>query len=112
MIEILPFTDDGSSKVTMPTSAGILTFVAYFMPLLPGWLVDISNANGTPLITGLNLVTNVDNLLKGQGDILNGYTLRVYSVSGVDNNTPDSLGKDCQVLLFSPGEVVPAIGSL
>ena len=111
MIEILPLTNDGSSKVTASTSAGLLTFRTYYMPLLPAWLMDIEDATGTKLITGLNLVTNVDNLLKGQGDVLKGFTMRVYSLSGKENNTPDSLGNDCQVVLFSPDETVPALGT-
>ena len=105
----LPFTNDGCRTIAVDTPSGMFSFTTYFMPLLRAWLCDIADGAGNALITGLALNVLVDNLLKGRGDTLEGYTLRVYSQTGGDNNTPDSLGGDCQAVLFLPGETVPAL---
>jgi hypothetical protein len=107
MALFLPFTNDGCRTIAVSTPAGMFSYTTYFMPLLRAWLCDIVDGAGNALITGLALNVLVDNLLKGRGDTLKDYTLRVYSMTGKENNTPDSLGSDCQAVLFLPGETVP-----
>ena len=108
---ILPFTSDGSRTVSVETPAGTFSFTTYFMPLIKAWLCDIADGAGNPLVTGLALNTLVTNLLKGHCSKLVDYTLRVYSMSGGENNTPDSLGGDCKAVLFMPGEDMPVLYS-
>lgn len=60
-----------------------------------------------PVITGINLRTGVDNLIKGKCELLNGWAINVASLTGKENNTPDSLGNDCFIVVYIPGETVP-----
>lgn len=106
---MLPFTNDGCRTISVETSAGTFSFTTYFMPLIKTWLCDIADMAGKALITGLALNVMVDNLLKGRGNTLKGYMLRVYSLSGGENNTKNSLGNDCRAVLFLPGETVPEL---
>jgi hypothetical protein len=110
MAQIIPLTNDGSRKVQVTTNAGILTFTTYYMPLIESWLCDIEDADGLALATGLNLVIAVDNLLKGR-NVLNDYILRVISKDGVENNSPETLGDTCQLIMASVDEYVPLIYS-
>lgn len=61
----------------------------------------------TPVVTGINLRTGVDNLIKGKCELLNGWAINVASLTGKENNTPDSLGNDCFIVVYIPGETVP-----
>jgi hypothetical protein len=109
MAQILPLTNDSCRKVTVSTVAGLLVFRTYYLPLIGAWLCDIADASGNALLSGLNLAVKVDNLLKGQGDKFNGYTLRVYSLSGGECRTKESLGQDCKAVLFGPEDAIPGI---
>lgn len=109
MAQFIPMTNDGCRRATITTLAGALTFRTYYLPRLSMWFCDIFDASGALLVGGMALVTKLDNLLKGMGDTLYGYTLRVYSQTGAENNTPDSLGGDCQLVLFGPDETIPSI---
>jgi hypothetical protein len=111
MAIVLPFSNDGASDQTVKTDAGLLRFRTYYMPLISSWLCDIADSVGNKLVSGLNLVTAVDNLIKGQGDTLYGYVLRVYGKNDAENDSPDSLGDTCIAVLFSPGEAVPDVYS-
>lgn len=110
MPQLIPLTNDGARQVTVATNAGVYTFTTYYVPLIQSWLMDIDDADGNRLITGMNLVSGVDNLLKGSAGKLNGATMRVYCTEG-ENNTPDSLGVTSFLVLFSQDEEIPEYDS-
>ena len=70
------------------------------------WLLDIRNSQNQPLISGINLVRGANNLLKGRGDILNGYQLFlvVYQGSEKDLNAP---GNSMALIWFNHNEENP-----
>ena len=107
-MELIPLTSDGSRKVVVTTDAGILTFTTYYMTLIKSWLCDIEDANGVALVTGLNLVISVDNLLKGR-NVLKNHILRVISEGNTENNTSKSLGNKCFLILAANTEYIPPI---
>ena len=109
MAQILPLSNDGCSKATATTAAGVFTFTTYYMPLIKSWLMDMADSQGSTIIYGLNLQAGVDNLLKGLGNKYADIALRVISIDGTENNTPQSLGTTNFVVLFAPSEPLPQI---
>ena len=100
----LPVTSDGARTFTLNTGMDIFTFRTYYSVGQENyWLLDVFNENGDNLITGLALVPGSDNLLKGQGDAMEGYQL--YALL-LDNNAGDlnALGNGLQLIFYFPGE--------
>lgn len=110
---LLPFDNTPSARKTIILNEMSLVFEVNYFPNIQCWLMDIyqpaESDTGTnmPVITGINLRTGVDNLIKGKCELLKGWAINVASLTGKENNTPDSLGNDCFIVVYIPGETVP-----
>lgn len=104
MAQIIPLNSDGSAIVTVNTAAGLYKFVTKYNTIDNVWILDIVSPDDVPMIQGIALVPGCQNLLKGYGDIFEGYSLEVYCVAGTENRSTNSLGFSAQVVLFSPDE--------
>lgn len=104
MAQVIPLTSDGSASVTVSTAAGVYNFLTRWNSLDNVWTLDIISPDNVPLVSGMALVPGTPNLLKGLGDLFDGYKLEVYSSAGTENRTTDSLGTSSQVVLFGIGE--------
>jgi hypothetical protein len=106
----LPLTDYGAREFSMNTGADLLTFRVYYSAGQRNlWLMDIADADGNALLTGLALVPGNTNLLKGHGDKLADYVLYCHLDPGVDPGRDDAPGKYLQLLLYGPGEDSPFV---
>lgn len=101
---LLPVNASGARLFAVNTGLDIFNFRTYYtVGEEPLWLLDIYDAAGNVLLTGLSLVPGSDNILKGQGDKLEGYQL--YVLLTEDNaGDMDALGKYLQLILYNPGE--------
>lgn len=103
----IPITADGERIISVNIGPEIIMFRTYFV-CGPDrhWLLDISDSQETPLITGINLVPGVDNLLKGMGDTLDGYQLHLLVLSGSEKDL-EAPGNTMALVWFNPGEDNP-----
>ncbi|WP_394026567.1 phage baseplate plug family protein [Desulfovibrio falkowii] len=111
MPSIIPMSPAGERTVTVNVGPDVFIFRTYFVSGQDDhWLLDILDAQETPLITGINLIPGVDNLLKGMGDTLKGYQLHLLVESGTEKDL-DALGNTMSLVWFNPGEDNPAVPS-
>ena len=106
MIE-LPVNSAGARRVRVNTGAGggVFTFrTHYSYGQNQMWLLDIIDAGGNLLAGSLPLVPGSDNILKGQGDVLEGYQLYVFLEEGRDGGNPEALGVTLRLVWYNPGE--------
>lgn len=104
---IIPVTDDGDRRFIIDTGADLLSLRTYYSDGEQSyWLLDIHDINENPLITGIALVPGADNILKSQGDILEGYQLYIR-LSENKASDLDALGKYLHLILYLPGEENP-----
>lgn len=110
---ILPFDNTPSAKKTISINNTSFIFEVNYFPNIQCWLMDIykpadsDNTEDTQILTGINLRLGVDNLIKGKCAELDGWAINVASISGADNNTAESLGNDCFIVVYTPDEEVP-----
>lgn len=111
MPSIIPMSSAGERTVTVNVGPDVFIFRTYFVAGQDDhWMLDIMDAQEKPLITGVNLVPGVDNLLKGMGDLLEGYQLHLLVESGSEKDM-DALGNTMSLVWFNPGEDNPAVPS-
>ena len=104
MPSVIPMTPDGARRVTVEVGGKRILFRTYYSAGQEGqWLLDLYDTDNTPLITGIALVPGSDNVIKGQGDILNGYQLYVLTFTEYYKR-PDALGNSLILLMYAPGE--------
>lgn len=110
---ILPFDNTPSARKTITINNVTLVCEVNYFPNIKCWLMDLyqpansDTESEIPVITGVNLRTGVDNLIKGKTQLLDGWAINVASISGNDNDSADSLGNDCFIIVYTPDETVP-----
>lgn len=110
---ILPFDNTPSARKTITINNVTLVCEVNYFPNIKCWLMDLyqpansDTESEIPVITGVNLRTGIDNLIKGKTQLLDGWAINVASISGKDNDSADSLGNDCFIIVYTPGETVP-----
>lgn len=111
MAYVLPVSNYPDSTFNFTTPTGVLKFRTYWTGAIGAtWACDISDSNGSAIVTGLSLVTGIDNLLQGVGvDVLDDYRMVVYSAKGLQNNTVAGFGTDCKLLWMDKTEGIPLI---
>ena len=103
----IPVTPAGERLVRVNIGAGTFVFRTYFVHGQDDhWLLDIRDNQENPLLSGINLVPGVDNLLKGMGAVLDGHQLHVVATSGMEKD-PEAPGNSMALLWFNPGEENP-----
>lgn len=103
----IPVTPAGERFVTVNVGPDIFIFRTYFaFGEDQHWLLDVQDGQGNPLITGINLVPGVDNLLKGMGDALEGYQLHLLVDEGTEKDL-EAPGNTMALIWFNPGEENP-----
>ena len=103
----IPVTPAGERTVTVNVGPETFNFRTYFVHGQDShWLLDIQDVQQRPLISGINLVPGVDNLLKGMGDALDGYQLHLCVVSGSEKDL-EAPGNTMFLVWFNPGENNP-----
>ena len=104
----IPATPSGERFVTVNVGPDIFIFRTYFAEGQDRhWLLDILDGQSNPLVSGINLVPGVDNLLKGRGDTLQGYQLYLSLIEGSEKDL-EALGNTMALIWFNPGEENPA----
>ena len=104
---LIPVTSAGSRRARVRVGSDILVFHTYYVSgQSRHWLLDIQDDQERPLITGINLVPGVDNLIKGRGNVLRGHQLHVLAKKGTETNL-DALGNTMALIWFKPGEENP-----
>lgn len=108
MIEI-PLSPDGERTVAVNVGARTLVFRTYFAPgEKDHWLLDIQDDAESPLVSGINLVPGVGNLLKGQGDKLAEWQAFVDIRPGTDASDMEAPGNTLVLLWAGIDEEVEA----
>ena len=103
----IPVTAAGERFVTVNVGPDIFIFRTYFADGQDRhWLLDIQDGQSNPLISGINLVPEVNNLLKGMGDVLEGYQLYLAVLEGSAKDL-EAPGNTMALVWFNPGEVNP-----
>lgn len=101
----LPVNSEGSRLISLNTGHDYLTFRTYFTAgQKNSWLLDIRDGNLKPLVSGVNLITGSDNVIKGQGDKLKDYQLFVALHPDFTADDQDGLGNSLRLFLYLPGE--------
>lgn len=104
MPKIIPITPAGERTVTVNVGPDVFMFRTYFVfGQDQHWLLDIMDGQENALVSGVNLVPGVDNLLKGHGDVLEGYQLNVTVASGSVKDL-EAPGNTFFAVWFNPGE--------
>jgi len=105
----IPITPDGERFVTMNVGPDTFIFRTYFASGQDDhWLLDIQDSQGSPLVSGINLVPGVDNLLKGHGDVLDGYQLHCLVLFS-SAAAPEAPGNTMFLIWLNPGEENPFV---
>lgn len=100
----IPLTSDGARTFNINTGLDVFYLRTYYIDGQDSaWLLDIADSAEQPLITGLKLVPGSENILKGQGDKMEGYQLFVYLASG-EPGALEAPGNTLRLLLYNPGE--------
>jgi hypothetical protein len=103
----IPVTPAGERLVTVNLGPDSFMFRTYFVSGADKhWLLDIRDRQGNALISGINLVPGVDNLLKGMGNTLEGYQLHLLVHEGSEKDL-EAPGNTMSLVWFNPGEKNP-----
>lgn len=103
----IPVTPAGERVVSVNVGPDIFIFRTYYAAGQDRhWLLDISDGQENPLITGINLTPGVDNLLKGMGDTLDGYQLHLVVAEGTEKDL-EAPGNTMFLVWYNPGEENP-----
>lgn len=103
----IPVTPAGERIVSVNVGPDVFTFRTYYvLGADRHWLLDIQDGQNQPLVSGINLVPGVGNLLKGRGDTLEGYQLYLHVESGSEKDE-EAPGNTFFLLWFNPGEDNP-----
>jgi hypothetical protein len=86
--------------MNVTTPLGVLTFRTYWQPLDSFWMLDISDSNGNPILTGMPLLAGCQNLIAGIGQsILDGYSLAVFVTGSGGERTPTCWGTTAALIM-------------
>lgn len=108
MPRLIPFTNDGSRRITVSLEDKQYIFETYYLPNIRRWLMDIYDIDETPLSLGICLNVGVGNLVRGH-PMFENKEIRCVSPSGTENNTPSSLGTTCFVYFYETDETAPVL---
>lgn len=104
MPSVIPLNSEGDRVIYVSIANATLVLRTYWTTgQTPTWTMDISDFDGINLINGINLVTGAENVLKGQGDILNGWQMYLYQTAA-DYTSSNALGNTLFCWIYSPGE--------
>lgn len=109
MPQLIPFTNDGCSTIDVVLGNNAFKLRTYYLPYTKHWLLDIMDESENPILMGISLNVGVENLVRGKAKLFQNQTIRVISLDGTENNTPDSLGTSCVVLYYPEGETPPTM---
>lgn len=106
MTQVIPLNSDGSRRVSVDLGDGIgvITFRSRYNSTVPGWYVDLYDADGNSIVFGLglvaphNIIRHLPRLVARIGD------LRVIDIDGKGNINPDRLGVGVGLMHYAPGE--------
>lgn len=103
---LIPLTNDSEGHFLVTLNEQQLELVTRFNYLLSCWTLDILDAQGEPLQTGLMMIPGEDLLhpYRETADSLGGL-LVIESTPGAYLQ-PDNLGSSVQLLWFAPGATV------
>ena len=105
----IPVTAAGERSVTVNVGPEIFTFRTYYAAGQDRhWLLDISDSQQRRLMAGINLTPGVDNLIKGMGEVLDGYQLHLVVDEGSEKD-PEAPGNTMFLVWFNPGEKNPFV---
>lgn len=108
-MQIIPTTSHGNREIQVELGERTYSIRTYYSQgQYDGWLMDISDAQGNPLLLGKRITPGVPNLLKGNGDTFGGAQLAAVVVEG-DETTPDALGNGTYLAWFGEGEENPFV---
>lgn len=108
MAFIIPVNSDGNREVLVNTPEGDYRFRAYYTEGQdPGWLLDINDPEGNPILVGRRLTAGAPNIVKGFGDALRDVQITVSVIAGMERDF-DGLGYTTFPVWFEAGEDNPA----
>lgn len=101
---LIPVNSDGNREIQVPLGDAVYRFRTYYSTgQHDGWLLDIFDADGAPLLVGLRITPGAPNILKGQGDRFRDVQLAVAVISGSEADR-DALGHGTFLVWYGPGE--------
>lgn len=106
MPQTIPLNSEGSRRVTVDLGdgVGLIGFRSRYNSTVAGWCLDLYDANGAAIVTGLglvaphNIIRHLPRLVNTIGD------LRVIDLDGNGNTDPDRLGVGVGLVHYAPGE--------
>ncbi len=107
-MQAIPVNASGERTITVNVGPESFRFRTYFVSgESDHWLLDISDIQDRPLITGISLNPGPDNLLKGRGDTLEGYQLFAAVRPGTTGQELEAPGDSLYLIWLNPGESNP-----
>lgn len=106
MPQIVPITSE-QNKIRVALGDYVYILENYYLPTIKRWVLDISDSDSNPLITGICLQTGIDNLVKGKSIFFENQALKLYSANGKPADTPDCLGNTHLLIYFGVNEIKP-----
>jgi len=107
----LPVDNTPCKSFSVNTDVGVFRFRTYWNNLLSTWFIDIIGTDNQNVVSGIALLTGINNLVAGTGlDELKGCAMVVVDSSGNGNRTFDGFGKDALVYMTTGGEVYEPYG--
>ena len=107
MAYLLPLTSDGERTFSVVLGSNTYFFRSYYVRgQESAWLLDISDAGGSMLASGVKLVPGSPNCLAGYGDAFNGENI-VVTLSRGKPGDEEAPGDTLNVLWFPEGEESP-----
>lgn len=108
-MHIVPNDNSGNREIQVELGGKLYHFRTYFTQgQYDGWLMDIGDGNGQPLLTGKRITPGAPNLLKGNGDTFEGLQLAAVVIEG-DETKPEALGNGTYLAWFGEGETNPFV---
>jgi len=105
----IPCTSAGSRKFIIDAGPEYLSLRTYYsIGMEPVWFLDIESLDGTPLAVGLPILPGSANLLRGQGDRLDGYCIQAVLLDG-EQGDPEGLGDKLRLLFWGQEEEKPEV---
>jgi hypothetical protein len=97
---LIPITNDGAASLNVTTPVGVLTFRTYWQAINSYWLLDLTDGNGVPIVSGMPLLAGCQDLLHGIGDsALKGYSLAVFVNAAGGERNPQCWGATAALIL-------------
>lgn len=103
---IVSLTSDGQNTTILNLSTGLFSLTTKYNYSAQCWMMDLRNADGTDIITGVMLVPNIDLLLPYPAIRESVGTFLIIEQNSGDYMNPDGLGSSIMMLWFSPTDTV------